>query len=75
MAEECECEVRCDKCGSWFPYPKAPIHFASWEEYYESDKRKVTVRCPKCGAETELKKENTRFPGKKTGKDSARGGK
>ncbi|MDD1713009.1 MAG: hypothetical protein LUQ69_07585 [Methanoregulaceae archaeon] len=66
MAEECTCEVRCSRCGSWFPYPAGSLRFGSWDEYYASSPPRRTARCPKCGEETELKEHTTRFGKKRT---------
>jgi rRNA maturation endonuclease Nob1 len=59
MAQKRQVEVRCSGCGTWFPYTRAAIHFADWDEW-EPVKKKHRAVCPSCGKETEMTRQAVR---------------
>ena len=62
MKSKVSCEIRCLKCGKWFP---SAIGFGSYEAFASSSLAGNLQKCAYCGEMTGCNKENMRFDERK----------
>ncbi len=58
MGKNTTCEIRCLKCGEWFP---SGIQFGDAETFFSSTLTGNLQNCPHCKKMTGCNKENMRF--------------